>query len=598
MSVEAKHKDRGTTLSGVLERMVAFVVAAFDPPRLAAWGDCSGLAAKAGLGIQVLLPGFVSAALLVLSFPLPFIWWLTFVGLVPLLVALFKATEWRQAFRLGLSCAFFFVFLGFGWVAFVATNFGGLPWIVGRIVHLLFCFIGECQLLFFALLGYGALAFARRLGRPTRAIAVLVGLPALYTGLDFLYPKIFPNTLGHVFYAWFSVAQIVEYTGAHALTFVSVAVSVAVAVLLVGRAGRPEMNLVAPKSAVGALLIVAIGLAGAHFWGKSRINELRALESALSRQVKIAAIQANIGDIDKLASERGFEPAVEHVLSMYREMSLAAVKDLHPDFLLWPETAYPFLYTHFADSTANNIGQARDQWIADTTRELKTPLFFGGYSAVGRRDFNTAFFVTPEGELIGQYRKSILLAFGEYIPLGPFAKLVQDLIPTIADFGRGAGPSVMKFKGVNFAPQICYEGIVPDHSRAAVELGADVLLNITNDSWFGDTAEPWLHFLLTGFRSIELRRPLVRGTNTGITALFDLTGHAVVKSRLFSPEIVDLSVKVPGKGQNYPQTFFAAHGEVFGRACAVWAAIVAFILAAQAILNLARRRSPGSPIKC
>lgn len=526
--------------------------------------------------------GILSAALLVLSFPRYSIWGLTFIGLVPFFLALFRARDFRDVFWMGFACTTLFILLGFGWISFVATNFGGLPWIVGKIILVLFSLFGELQFLLFALLAYGLLLRLGRVRNPAmRSALAFIGLPSVYVGLDFLYPKIFPNTLGHVLYNWFSVVQIVEYTGVSGLTFPIVVTNLALAVLIESvwrkKKAEPYQNAFAgaPRgfAAAVALVLVGLGFSWTSHWGAARIRELQTLEQGFLRTFRFSIIQANIGDVDKLASERGYEPAVQKVLATYRSMSLAAVERFNPDLVIWPETAYPFLYTHLENYAANQNGMARDQWVAEFMRELKVPLYFGTYSMIGKRDFNSAYLVDPAHRKLGVYYKSVLLAFGEYVPLGPFSSIVQDLVPAIANFGRGRGPTVIDLKGVKLGPQICYEGIFPEHSRESSRLGAELLLNITNDSWFGDTGEPWLHLLLTAFRSIELRRPLARATNTGVSTVVEFTGEMRQRTKLFEPETLDAEVKLPGSGQTYPETFYQRHGELFASICTVIALI-------------------------
>lgn len=515
--------------------------------------------------------GILSAALLVLSFPPYLAWGLAFIGMVPFLLALFRARSYWDAFWIGFPCMVFFILFGFGWISFVATNFGGLPWIVGKIVLLLFALFAEAQYLIFALSAFAILRMIRArsaVGWGTSAL-ILIALPIAYVGMDFLYPKIFPSAFGHVLYGWFSVAQLAEYTGVYVLSLPIVWVNMAVAVLIHKATARER--LAAPALAVAVLIAVGVGLLAADRWGTRRIAELKRLEQGYSKSIKFSLVQANIGDMDKLASEGGYEPAVQRVLSTYREMSKEAIAKFKPDLIVWPETAFPFLYSHLQDDLANRTGQARDAWMYALIRELNTPLYFGTYSEIDGRDYNSAFLIEPPFVQTAVYRKSILLAFGEYVPLGPLSPFVQELIPTIANFGRGPGPVAFEFKGVKLGPQICYEGIYPEHPRGAVRAGADILLNITNDSWFGDTTEPWLHLALTAFRSIELRRPLVRATNTGISTIIDATGEMRYRTRLFEKETLNAEVKAPGPDQAAPVTFYIKHGEILARICALFA---------------------------
>lgn len=535
--------------------------------------------------------GALSSTLLVMSFPPVAGWGLIFVGFVPFLLGVALAPSAREVAWLGFSQSVFFLLGGFHWISFVVTNFGGLPWIVGVLVVLIFSIFAELQFFFFGLIAYALFRAASERqvssSRWARAFLAFLVLPLVYVGLDYLNPKIFPSTLGHALYGWLSVAQIAEFGGVFILTFPVLVANFAVASLVLawwrklrparfGAAGQSvAVVFPGPLAACLALLLLGAGLFFASEWGTRRIAALTDLKKTYTKKLKFSVIQGNIGDIDKLSSEKGYEPAVQKVLSTYRDATLASVRAFHPDLVIWPETAYPFLYTHFADDASNRSGAARDQWIKTFMTELNTPLFFGAYSSQGKRDFNTAFLVKPPFELAATYRKSILLAFGEYVPLGPLSPLIQNIVPTIADFGRGPGPIVVDVKGVKLGPQICYEGIFPEHSRGAAKLGADILLNITNDSWFGRTHEPNLHLLLTLFRTIELRRPMIRGTNTGISTVVDITGEMRWSTRLFEPASIDAELAVPGEGQRAPETFYSRHGELFAAACAVVALVAA-----------------------
>lgn len=521
-----------------------------------------------------------SSILLVLSFPPYSVWPLVFIGLVPFLIALNFARSYRQVFFIGTSCSIPFILLGFPWVADVAVEFGSLPWIVGKLILLGYSLFGEIEFLIFAFAVYFVLNCVQLIhSKVVKIITYFVVLPAFYVGFDWLYPKIFPNTLGHVLYDWFSVIQITEYIGAFGLTFFIVEINLALAVLSLVAFYTHKKSVftqgVFVKSAAIVLCICTASLLVFSFWGKSRILELEKISQGFNKKFKVSIIQANIGDIDKIASESGSRSAIQKVLNTYKEMSLLSVKRFHPDLVIWPETAYPLLYTHFKDENANAYGSANDAWIKDLSGQLKTPLYFGGYSARNGRDFNSAFLVTPAAELVGFYQKTILLPFGEYIPLGPLSVFISNFIPAIADFGRGAGSAVIPFNGIKLGPQICYEGIIPEHSRQAVHQGANVLLNITNDSWFGNSAEPWLHLRLTAMRSIELRKPLIRATNTGVSTVVDITGKMTQVTRLFQPEILEAEILVP-QGEAAPQTFYFRYGEVFAFIC-VWIGFIGML---------------------
>ena len=141
-----------------------------------------------------------------------------------------------------------------------------------------------------------------------------------------------------------------------------------------------------------------------------------------------------------------------------------------------------------------------------------------------------------------------------------------------------------------FSPQICYEGIDPEFTRAGANLGADFILNVTNDSWFGEDAEPYIHFMITAFRPIELRIPLVRATNTGFSGVVDVAGRIAVRSNLFKAENIETEFKFPSPEDRKKlpvfaePTFYARHGEWFASLCVLLSLFMGLALFAPAFV--------------
>ena len=169
--------------------------------------------------------------------------------------------------------------------------------------------------------------------------------------------------------------------------------------------------------------------------------------------------------------------------------------------------------------------------------DKKTPLLTGSYSYdyATKTTYNGVFFfnadgVTPESP----YRKTILLVFGETFPFSDYIPYMEKLFPELGSFGHGSGPKVMTASvgtaTVLLGPQICYEGLYPWLTVALAKQGAQILTNVTNDSWFGLTFEPYQHLYMTLARAIEVRRPLIRSTNTGITTAITAAGEILHKS--------------------------------------------------------------------
>ena len=140
--------------------------------------------------------------------------------------------------------------------------------------------------------------------------------------------------------------------------------------------------------------------------------------------------------------------------------------------------------------------------------------------------------INPQGEIAGVYDKQHLVPFGEFIPFGGFLKRWIPYLGQLGTFNSGKGPVVFDVNGVKVAPNICYEAIFSSLIQRSVHSGADVIVNITNDGWFLDTAAPEQHFVANRFRAVETGRPVVRAANTGISAVIDSAGKTVFQSPL------------------------------------------------------------------
>ncbi len=519
-----------------------------------------------------------SAILIAMAFPPYSVWGLSFFAFIPFLLCLFAARSLKDVLISTLSMGIFIVFTGFYWVSEVAVNFGQLPWIVGKIVLCAFAVFGELQ---FTIFGISFFFINRYLlvKIKTKALSNIITLftiPILYVAADFLYPKIFPNTLGHGLYAWFSLAQVAEVAGVFPLTFFIISMNGALALLIAKLFFSTHSQIRIHKQTsiiVGFIFFILIAMLVISDWGTKRINEIQGIQNQAEDNLKIAMVQGNIGDVEKIASELGSTNAIESILQKYKKMSLDAIHEFSPDLLVWPETAYPLLYTNGENAAANMSGTAKDLWMRDLTRQFGIYFAFGGYSREGKHEYNTIFMMNPDATQQEFYRKNILLAFGEYVPLGPFTPLVLDLIPSIADFARGTGPKIFEIlkngRQIRFAPQICYEGIIPEFTRETVSTGVDFMLNVTNDSWFGNSSEPWIHLWITAFRSIELRTPMIRSTNTGFSVWIDSSGKIRHRSTLFQPENIYFKLPILNDAEKSvirsSQSFYAKHGEWFAK---------------------------------
>lgn len=199
-------------------------------------------------------------------------------------------------------------------------------------------------------------------------------------------------------------------------------------------------------------------------------------------------------------------------------------------------------------------------------RGFKTPVLFGAVLHKGtqgdKRFYNSTLLLGEEGRVLGRYDKNHLLVFGEYIPGGELFPQLYEWIPAANHFYAGEGVSTFSFKGYKLGPLVCYEDILPSFTRRVAARGVDALINVTNDAWFGKTAEPYLHLALATFRSVENRKMMVRSTNTGVSAYIDAVGRIVAQTSLDGAETLIYDVPMLRE-----ETFYTRYGEVFLALC-------------------------------
>ena len=539
-----------------------------------------------------------SGVFLCLIFPPWKIKALIWVALVPWFHAVFHTRNWKQALAKGIWLSLFFTIFSFYWVAYVLKNFGEVNWLVAGGMFLIYAPFAQLQFPVFAIIS--RLVMRWELSHEPSPISLLgsvVGLALIYTGVDWILPKLWLDTLGHSLFLHENLRQISAWGGIWCLTALVCLCNLSFFVIYRRFRMRreksiwPELKLIAPVAVFTLACLILANLFGARLG-----NEVRSAlngEAGPVKTVQVGVIQANIGDIDKLSAEKGLHGAARQVLDRHFELSQQLLKLVpKPDFLVWPETAYPSTFR--TPETADELD--RDQTLEQRVRSWGTPLFFGGYDQdrFQRKDYNAFFFLLPKpsplfpgpANDLEVYRKNILLLFGEYIPFADQIHLIKQLFPQVGNFGRGAGPRVIRvplnpqlnmqlnmqsnlqsgqlsnapIRELKISPLICYEVLFPDYTLPAIRDGADLMLNITNDSWFGPTAEPELHLSLAIFRAIETRRPLVRSTNTGISALVLQDGTIAERGGNFREETLNFKVPIIP----FPQTLIVRWGNWFG----------------------------------
>ncbi|MFZ9596261.1 MAG: apolipoprotein N-acyltransferase [Bdellovibrionia bacterium] len=475
----------------------------------------------------------LSSLLLVICFPPWNLWPCIWVCLIPWFWVLKNAPHQKAALREGFWLGYGMTLGGFYWVAYALQEYGNLPWPISVLGLLLFCCVGQLQFV-----GISGVLF-HRLRAPNSPLHLSLGLAFFYTGLDWVLPKIFADTLGHCFYQAPYFRQLADLTTAYGLTFLAFFMNLTLFEWAMRLTQKRKFQFHAP--AVISLLLCL----SAWIYGSIRAPQLKREINAATSSIQLAAIQANIGDLQKLAAERNLADAALDVMDRFTRLSEQALQSKpSPQAILWPETSYPAIF----GQPTTELESILNAQVERIVQKYQVPLWFGGYDRMNHQDFNSFFFLEPQGAL-HRYHKNRILLFGEYIPGSEWFPLLREAFPQVGNFGRGPGPQVFSLQvpgrnePLRVAPTICYEGLFTDFLVQASRMGGELILNITNDSWFGPTSEPHLHLALTVFRAIETHLPLLRSTNTGISALITADGEITSPTNLGTEAI--LSIRIP-----------------------------------------------------
>ena len=272
------------------------------------------------------------------------------------------------------------------------------------------------------------------------------------------------------------------------------------------------------------------------------------------KELNIRVVQANISNFLKLDSESGSYPSVKAVIERYKNLSMQSYPSGEkPDLIIWPETAYPYsIYTDKNDLSNTLLPGVFQEIIS----YWHTEMFIGGYDNLKRdkvgdyyqTEYNAAFLFSAYKQVKDVYHKQILIPFGETLPLGPLTPYVAKYIRNIAFFSVGEKFTLFKLStGHQVIAAICYEVLKADYIREYLNQLPErphALINITNDSWYGDTAEPEQHLFLTKWRALENQLPIIRSTNTGITSVIFPDGSESARLPVGYTGNLDLSLKL------------------------------------------------------
>ena len=506
----------------------------------------------------------LSGGLQVVIFPTPNLYWLCWIALAPLLLALLRARTplvlipetlaERSLLPAGPGAAFLLGWLSgilcyagsCYWVLYTMHAYGNLPLPVAFVVLVLFCLTTGAYTGLFAFL---VALVANGPGTPRLCVRrALVFAPFFWVMVELLRSKTIGfawNLLGTVQVDNIPLTRLATVTGVYGISFEIVLVNTAfAAALLARRQARTLLFAAALIATIGLQLTILVQPPPSPASGTARLVQQNLPIDANWSSDSYTQTLVELGreSLPPPPEERTGEPA--------------------PDLIVWPESPAPFEVNDplFHTLVSKVAIQTHAYVIVGAVGINKTPTG----SAELPEMFNSAALVTPEGRWAGRYDKIHLVPFGEYVPFKTLLGFAHQLTREVGNFVPGAERQVFAVDGFKLGTFICYESIFPGEVRQFAANGAELFVNISNDEWFGHTAAPYQHLNQARMRAIENRRWLLRDTNTGITAAIDPYGRVVEQA----PRDVLVALSAP-YGVIRETTFYTRHGDWFSWLCVI-----------------------------
>jgi apolipoprotein N-acyltransferase len=496
-----------------------------------------------------MLGAALSGLLLTAAFPRPGLEVLAAVALVPLLAALRDCGP-GKALRLGLLAGWVHYGTLLYWVVPFLETFAHFPLYAAVPVQLL---LSVVLALFMALFGAGTAVFGATAGR------LLLWVPVSWTALEYMrnfFLSGFPwELLGYSLYERPQWIQIADLCGVYGVSFLLAAVNAAILVVVLGALRLPWQGRSVGGAVVLAALLLPGALAGATwFYGVHRLATVDTLIAARTAKT-VVAVQGNVSQHLKWAPK-----LQKATVDKYLRLSTAAAGQ-RPHLVVWPETATPFYFPYEPELSHR---------VLEGVTRIGTHFLIGSPAFVpGGKEgayFNSAYLIEPGGAIVGRYDKTHLVPFGEYVP--SWMPFVDKIVAEVGEFSVGDKGRVLVWGEERIGMLICYEVIFPELARAVAANGASLLVNITNDAWYGRSNAPYQHFTHAVLRAVEARRALVRCANTGITGFIDPSGRILARTDLF----VDAALSRPVPLLDV-ETFYVRYGDWLAMGCLVLTAL-------------------------
>jgi apolipoprotein N-acyltransferase len=496
-----------------------------------------------------------------------FAWW----GLAPLLWALLSPIcvdgkkPLRTAFLLGYLSGFLWYIGNCYWVRNTMMKYGDMPPMAPTLL-----LIGYSAVLglYWGVFGWAVVLIRRACGKTRLALAAA---PVLWTALELAaarFTSVPWDQLGYSQVDNTLVNHLAPWTGVYGISFVLVGVNALISggfLLDCRRVHRFNDRQIAAVAGVVLMCCGGIGVT---------IPATRPAPSATavliqpnldvgneSRWNKPGEWEEHMAEFQKLSSEqcKGYIAGIPQTDAPTGEI-ICPPHETHPALIAWPESPAPF--------------DESDPRFLDSLRKMAqsnhAPIVTGGIGwTLDQKDnewdyFNSAIVFGADGEKVGRYDKIHLVPFGEYVPFENLLTFARKLTGRVSKFTRGTDRKVFRLDGRRYGIFICYEAVFADEVRHFAQLGAEVLVNISDDGWYGDTSAAWQHLNMARMRAIENRRWILRDTNTGVTCVIDPYGAVRQSIPRHQTDVLPAEF-----GFRDDVTFYTEHGDVFGWACAI-----------------------------
>jgi apolipoprotein N-acyltransferase len=512
-----------------------------------------------GLDREKLFLSVLSGTSLTAGFPLPGVSVCAWISLSFLMVALRDATP-RQGFVLGLTAGFVHYITLLYWLVYTMHVYGYLPlWLSVLIFIPLVLYLA----FYIGVFAWGVVVLG---GAPWAALVVV---PCGWVGLEYLRGVMFTGfpwgLIGYTQAHNLHVIQIADIFGVYGVSFVLAFTSGVIAFAWMHIKGlKWQGRAIGRQTVFGSSVLLVLVLCLVFIYGKIRIEETDKMIAG-AETINAAVIQGNIDQAEKW--DMVFR---ESIILTYLRLSRQAAGSTPLDLVVWPETSAPFYFNYDEDLTGMVLSGVQNLGphfiIGSPTVEFSGPDDFY---------YNSAYLISPDGEVSGRVDKVHLVPFGEYVPFRKWLPFINPLVEQVGEFKTGSMGDTLAWPPADIGMLICYEIIFPELAASMVKNRAGLLVNITNDAWFGKTGAPWQHFDMAVFRAVENRRALLRSANTGVSGWIDPAGRVMAASGLFVEAAMTAAVPVV---RDY-QTFYTRHGDFFVLCCfiALMGAVMVFL---------------------